>query len=73
MDSIEITQKMRVRPFTVPNFVLPILPPGNRQEGFKETPGIPVGDLSDEVLNQLVDQFRRDLLSNAIRQRGNKP
>lgn len=66
MESIEINQKLRIRPIQVPNYVF-VLPapekPGH--EPYK----IALGDLGEAAINSLADQFRRDLLSNAIRQR----
>jgi len=58
-----------LRPFRVPNFVLAESKSGRKEDGLKETPKYPLRDLSESILNQLCDQFRKDILRRASEQR----
>ena len=54
-----------LKPFQVPNFALAMMPPGARQDGFKEAPSFPLADLSVETLDGLCKQFRADVFAKA--------
>ena len=54
--------KLKLRPFTVPNYVLCEMPAGMRQEG-RETPKFHISDLSDEVLEALCKEFRNGVFA----------
>jgi len=56
---------IELQPFTVPNFVRPIAPPGARQDGWKETPAIPLGELNVETLEGLCSEFREAVFKKA--------
>lgn len=49
---------INLHPFTVPNFVRPIMPSTTRQQGFIEAPAIPLSDLSIETLDEMCREFR---------------
>jgi hypothetical protein len=60
-----MTHTIELQPVQVPGFVRAMAPEKKRQDGFKELPAIPVSDLSDETLEAICAQFRRDLFAKA--------
>jgi hypothetical protein len=62
---IMIEIKVKLRPFTVPNYAIAYMPPKLRQDGFVEPPKYHISELSDETLNKLCDQFRDDVFALA--------
>jgi len=52
--------EIEIKPFTVPNFVIPKMPAGKRQDGFNpsEKTSIPITDLHPEALASLCEDFR---------------
>lgn len=62
---MDISINLKIRDFSVPAFVIPIDPPGNRQDGFKDSAGIPLRELSPEVLGNLCDNFRAEVFKKA--------
>ena len=65
--SVTITQTVRLKPWQVPNFAGIEMPPGLKQEGFKELPTIAIKDLDYEALCGLAEQWLRELFSKANR------
>lgn len=59
--------QIKLQPFTVPNFVLEVMKPGCRQDGFHAATTHPLSDLSDEALAELCDDFRREVFRKAGR------
>jgi len=59
--------EMKLRPFTVPNFAIVELPPGQRQDGFKEAPSFPLHNLSPETLASMCDEFRAAVFVKAMK------
>ncbi len=57
--------QIKLRGFTVPNFVVPEVPPLSREEGFHPSGSIPLGDLDPDTLSDLCDQFRFDVFKRA--------
>lgn len=53
---------LKLRPFSVPNFVLLEMPPGKCQEGFNEMPSIPIKDVPESVLLQMCEDFKAEIL-----------
>lgn len=45
------------------------MPPGKRQDGFKESPKLKVGDLGDLQLEQIANDWREALFAKAREQR----
>ena len=56
---------IKLKPFVVPNFIREIVPPGKRQEGFKEGRLFALSELDVETLNHLCDEFRASVLAKA--------
>lgn len=63
MSTIQI--KRELQPFTVPNYVIQVVPPGTRQQGLQEAPKYHLSELDVETLEGLCAQFRRDVFSRA--------
>lgn len=59
----EIRQELM--PFQTPNFVRVKLPPRARQEGMIESPAIPLADVPRDVLEQMCDDFKAEVLRKA--------
>ena len=57
--------EIELKPFNVPNFVIPVQKPKPRQEGFTEAPSIPLSELSVETLEKMCAQFRIDVMTKA--------
>lgn len=60
-----ITLMVKLRPFTVPNFVIQETEPGKRQDGFKEAPSYPLSAVSPETLSAMCDEFRASVYAKA--------
>lgn len=58
-----------IQPFPIPDGVLLDLAPGRKQDGFKPSPTYNLGDLDDETLGQMCDQFRESVFDLAQQQR----
>jgi len=56
-------------PFTIPDSVLLTLPPGTKQDGFTAGPKIPLGDIQDDILHEMCDDFRTAIFERAQDQR----
>lgn len=64
-----IEKKIELRPFTVPNYVIQVMPPRPRQDGPNfEAPKYALADLDAETLAQLCDEFRAEVFSKANKQ-----
>lgn len=59
--------KLKLQPFRVPNYVLADAPARPRHEGYVETPKFALGELDDETLAELCDDFRRAVFAKAGR------
>lgn len=55
-------------PFTIPTEVNLQYPPGRRQDGIRHYPGIPLGNLARETVQQLLDDFNKAVLSEWAKQ-----
>ena len=53
----------------VPNFIMHEGIVGERQDGFKESPKTPIGDLTDAQLIQIANEWRKNLLELAREKR----
>ena len=58
---VDMKHTIELQPFTVPNFVRPVSPIGKREDGWKETPAIPLSELSSETLKAMCDEFVRSV------------
>lgn len=54
-----------LQPFSVPNYVRQVSPIGKREDGWKETPEIPLSELSAETLEAMCAQFRGAVFEKA--------
>jgi len=57
--------KFKLKPFSVPSFVIPEMPLGKKQDGFKPIDGIPLRDLSEECLEIMCENFRKEVMKKA--------
>lgn len=57
--------EIQLQPFLVPNFARPISPVVRREEGWKETPAIPLSELSVDTLEALCAEFRKSVFEKA--------
>jgi len=56
---------IKLKPFLVPNFAIVETSARPREEGFQESPAIPLADLSADTLAAMCDQFRQDVFAKA--------
>lgn len=61
----EITKKIELQPFSVPNFVSVKAAPGRREDGLAEAPKYKLADLEPETLDALCVEFRREVFEKA--------
>jgi hypothetical protein len=60
--------EVEVLAFSTPSYVRLKTPPGQRQDGFKEAPAIPLSELDAEVLDTLCNDFRAQVFLKAGKQ-----
>ena len=64
-----VSIKVKLRPFTVPNYVIHETPPERRQNGFLEAPKTALKDLDDQTLSALCEEFAESVFKKAGKQR----
>lgn len=64
--------EIKLLPFKVPTHAYQVMPPGRRQDGWKEAPKYHVSELSKETLTGLCDEFRDKVFAIAAEGRENK-
>lgn len=57
--------KIDVNRWMVPNFVTLKMPPGKRQDGFKQAPSLPLSDVDADTLSDLCDAFREEIFKKS--------
>ena len=57
--------RIKLRPFSVPNFVIATVVPRERQEGWQEEPKFSLEELEPETLAELCDEFRKSVFEKA--------
>lgn len=62
---MSVTIDIKLRPFTVPNFVSIEMPARPKQDGFIELPKYALHELPDETLERLCAEFREAVLQKA--------
>jgi hypothetical protein len=62
---VKITYEIEIKPFTVPNFVIPVQPEGKRQDGFKPVEGIPLKHVPFVTLQSLCEEFVSSVMNKA--------
>jgi hypothetical protein len=65
--TISVTATVKYRCWLAPNFARQDVPARPRQEGFRELPTTPVGDLEPAVLDALAEAWLNDLYSKTTR------
>lgn len=58
---------IQLKPFLVPNFIIPILPAVERQSGPSFSNGFPLSEVSAEELSKMCDDFRAAIFSKACK------
>jgi len=56
---------IKLTPFTVPNFAIPIMPAGEKQDGITFPSGIPLRSVEAKELAAMCDDFRREIFRKA--------
>ncbi len=54
---MKIKYEIELKSFSVPNFVIPVAKPGQRQDGFHPREGIPLSEIDADVLWRLCREF----------------
>lgn len=57
--------KIELQPISTPNYVLAKMPPGKREDGFKEGLKYRLPELPVDVLSGLCDEFRVEVFKKA--------
>jgi hypothetical protein len=57
--------KIELHPFTVPNYVIQVVPVRPRQEGFKEAPAYPLSEVDADTLATMCSDFRAAVFAKA--------
>lgn len=65
---MKATLEVELQPFSVPNFVLTVAAPRNRDEGFTEAPKYALSELSALTLDSLCREFRKEVFLKAGKQ-----
>jgi len=61
----KITYEVELKPFQIPNFVIPVPLTGERQDGFVPNQGVPLEQLSLLVLRDMCNEFSRGVMKKA--------
>jgi len=62
--TVEVSTKMRFKPFPVPNTVALEMPPGLRQDGFKTGPTFKLDEVDPQVLDALAERWLDNLYAS---------
>lgn len=57
--------EVELNPFRTPNFVTHKMPPGKRQDGFKEPRSYALSTLAPYTLSEMCDEFRAEIFRKA--------
>ena len=57
--------RIKLKSFMVPNFVIAVGVPRERQEGWQEEPKFSLSELEPEVLAEMCDDFRKAVFEKA--------
>lgn len=60
-----VVKSVILQPMTVPNYVIQHMPPGKRDEGFREAPKYALSELDANTLSLLCDEFRANVFQKA--------
>lgn len=56
---------IKLKPFLTPNFAIMEMPPGKREDGFKELPSVPLPEIDATELASMCDAFRAEIFRKA--------
>ena len=70
---MDATMKIKLKPFSIPNYVIVETTPSPRQEGLKEALKYHLSELDDETLTKLCDGFRDGVFKKARSLINDKP
>lgn len=70
---MEVNIKLKLKPFTTPNFVLVDEPSKPRGEGFSEGRKFALSELDAETLERMCDDFTREVFKKSGKQRPPQP
>ena len=62
---MKIKLEMEIKPFNVPNFVIPIKEGKSREDGFQEPVGIHLSELDSDTLEKMCEEFRKKVFNKA--------
>jgi len=62
---MKIKLELELKPFSIPNYVIPITKPKPREEGFQENAGIPLSEISDIDLYKMCEEFKVGVFKKA--------
>lgn len=65
---MKATIEVKLKPFTVPNFVLVEMPSAPRQEGFQEGRSYTLSEIDAVTLDKMCNQFKRSVFEKAGKQ-----
>ena len=65
---MKVRIEIDLKPFTVPNFVVAVKTPGEKQDGFNEGRSFALADLDSETLLELCNDFRDEVFKKAGRE-----
>lgn len=57
--------KVKLKPFRVPEYVIQDMPADPRHDGFKEPPKYHLGQLDDDLLLEMCEDFKNNVLEKA--------
>lgn len=57
--------KIKLKPFSTPNFVIMVTNPTTRQEGFKDAPSFALSEVDKETLEEMCAEFRKEVMRKA--------
>lgn len=70
---MEVTLKVKIKPFAHPNFVVLEQSPKPRQEGLINPSSIPLSELDSDVLSRLCNEFTASVFKKAGKQQPPQP
>jgi hypothetical protein len=59
------TMQVELQPWITPNYAHIKMPPGKREDGFKEAPGFALNELDEQTLSDQCDKFRKEIFTKA--------
>ena len=57
--------KIKLKPFSAPNYVVQVIPPRKRQDGLLNGYNYPLKEVPAEALSIMCDEFRKEVFAKA--------